>query len=202
MSAAQNRALIVVDVQNDFCPGGSMGTERGAEVAAAISDHLRDGRNYGVVVGTKDWHIDPAGHFAPEGVAPDFEETWPVHCVAGSPGAELHEGLDASLIDAWFLKGEYTAAYSGFEAHLEGTGDSEDAQPVLLADWLRERGVTEVAVCGIATDFCVRATALDAVAEGFKVGLLSELCSPVSVTGAAVAIDQMAYVGVEVRSQR
>ena len=199
------RALIVVDVQNDFCPGGSLATEKGAEVAAAITAHLRSqgdgdgGSSYDVVVGTRDWHIDPEGHFAPEGVEPDFEETWPVHCVAGSPGAELHEGLDASLIDAWFLKGEYTAAYSGFEAHLEGTGDSEDAQPVLLADWLRERGVTEVAVCGIATDFCVRATALDAVAEGFKVDLLSELCSPVSVTGAAVAIDQMAYVGVEVR---
>lgn len=192
MSAAQNRALIVVDVQNDFCPGGSMGTERGAEVAAAISDHLRDGRNYGVVVGTKDWHIDPAGHFAPEGVAPDFEETWPVHCVAGSPGADSHPDLDTSLIDVWFLKGEYTAAYSGFEGHREGESGTG------LADWLRSRDVTEVTVCGIATDFCVRATALDAVAEGFSVELLGALCAPVSEPGGAVAVEQVKGAGVTV----
>lgn len=105
------RALIVVDVQKDFCPGGSLATDKGAEVAAAITAHLRSqgdrdgGSSYDVVVGTKDWHIDPAGHFAPEGTEPDFQETWPVHCVVGSPGAEVHEGLDTSLIDAWFLKG-------------------------------------------------------------------------------------------------
>ena len=203
------RALIVVDVQNDFCPGGSLATDKGAEVAAAITAHLRSqgdrdgGSSYDVVVGTKDWHIDPAGHFAPEGTEPDFQETWPVHCVVGSPGAEVHEGLDTSLIDAWFLKGEYTAAYSGFEGHLEGADGTDGTygttdEPALLADWLRARGIREVAVCGIATDFCVRATALDAVAEGFEVELLSELCSPVSVTGAAMAVDQMAFVGVQV----
>ena len=204
------RALIVVDVQNDFCPGGSLATDKGAEVAAAITAHLRSqgdrdgGSSYDVVVGTKDWHIDPAGHFAPEGTEPDFQETWPVHCVVGSPGAEVHEGLDTSLIDAWFLKGEYTAAYSGFEGHLEGADGTDGTngttdEPALLADWLRARGIREVAVCGIATDFCVRATALDAVAEGFEVELLSELCSPVSVAGAAMAVDQMAFVGVQVR---
>lgn len=199
--------MIVVDVQNDFCPGGSMGTERGADVAAAITAHLRSQRDrdggsaYDVVVGTKDWHIDPEGHFAAEGKEPDFEETWPVHCVAGSQGAQLHPALDSSLIDAWFLKGEYTAAYSGFEGHLEGTGGSGagDAEDVLLADWLRSRGITDVTVCGIATDFCVRATALDAVAEEFSVELLSELCAPVTEGGGAVAADQMAYVGVTVR---
>lgn len=190
--SASRKALIVVDVQNDFCPGGSLGTERGADVAAAISVRLRAHKaDYDVVVGTKDWHIDPAGHFAPAGVAPDFEDTWPVHCVAGTPGADPHPDLDTGLVDAWFLKGEYTAAYSGFEGHLEGTETG-------LADWLREHGITGVAVCGIATDFCVRATALDAVAEGFDVELLSDLCAPVSVTGGAVAVEQMAYVGVTV----
>ncbi|AGP31219.1 isochorismatase family protein [Corynebacterium terpenotabidum] len=186
------RALIVVDIQNDFCPGGSLGTARGAEVAAAVSAYLRqvpDG-SYATVVGTKDWHIDPAGHFAAEGTAPDFDETWPVHCLAGSAGADPHPDLDTSLIDAWFLKGEYTAAYSGFEGHLEGTEET-------LAAWLRARDITDVDVCGIATDFCVRATALDAVAEGFGVRVLSELCAPVTPGGGAVAFDQMAYVGVE-----
>lgn len=202
---AAHRALIIVDVQNDFCPGGSLGTEKGADVAAAITQHLRaHGERYGVVVGTKDWHIDPAGHFAPDGVEPDFEETWPVHCVAGTHGVQLRPALDASLVDAWFLKGEYTAAYSGFEGHLEdgagedGAGAAGAAEGSTLAAWLRSRGVTEVTVCGIATDFCVRATALDAVAEGFTVELLSELCSPVTVTGGAVAVEQMAYVGVTV----
>lgn len=185
------RALIVVDIQNDFCPGGSLGTARGAEVAAAVSAYLRSvpAGTYAAVVGTRDHHIDPAGHFAPEGTEPDFEETWPVHCVAGTPGAEPHPDLDRSLIDAWFLKGEHTAAYSGFEGHLEGAEDP-------LADWLRARGVTDVDVCGIATDFCVRATALDAVAEEFGVRVLTDLCAPVTPGGGAVAFNQMAYVGV------
>jgi nicotinamidase/pyrazinamidase len=187
------RALIVVDVQNDFCPGGALATDRGAEVAADITTYLRAAREagtYGAVVGTKDWHIDPAGHFAPEGTVPDFEETWPVHCLADSEGAQSHPALDTSLIDAWFLKGEYTAAYSGFEGHLAGGEET-------LADWLRDRGVTDVDVCGIATDFCVRATALDAVAEEFGVRALTDLCAEVTPGPGAVAFNQMAYVGVE-----
>jgi nicotinamidase/pyrazinamidase len=187
-----HKALIVVDVQNDFCPGGALATDRGAVVAAAVSGHLRAERDrYGVVVGTKDWHIDPVGHFAADGVEPDFQETWPVHCVAGSHGAEVHPELDVDLVDAWFLKGEHTAAYSGFEGHVDGAETG-------LADWLRGRGVTEVAVCGVATDFCVRATALDAVAEGYTVELLSDLCSPVSEAGGAAAVGQMAAAGVTV----
>ena len=190
--AAGNHALIVVDVQNDFCPGGSMGTEKGADVAAGITEYVRAHRgDYATVVGTKDWHLDPEGPVAPEGTQPDFDLTWPVHCGVGTPGAETHPGLDASLVDTWFLKGEYTAAYSGFEGHLEG-------EETGLADWLRSRGITHVTVCGIATDFCVRATALDAVAEGFGVDLLGELCAPVTDPGGAVAIEQMAYVGVAV----
>lgn len=190
------RALIVVDVQNDFCPGGALATDRGAEVAADITTYLRAAREagtYGAVVGTKDWHIDPAGHFAPEGTAPDFEETWPVHCLADSDGAQSHPALDTSLIDAWFLKGEHTAAYSGFEGHLAG----ESGPGAGLADWLQGRGVDAVDVCGIATDFCVRATALDAVAEDFDVRVLTDLCAPVTPGGGAVAFNQMAYVGID-----
>ncbi|MEJ6547949.1 isochorismatase family protein [Corynebacterium sp. USCH3] len=187
-----HRALIVVDVQNDFCPGGALGTVRGGDVAAAVSAHLRaHGDDYTVVVGTKDWHIDPVGHFAPDGVEPDFQDTWPVHCVAGTPGAEAHPELDESLVDAWFLKGEYTAAYSGFEGHLEGAEAG-------LADWLRSHGITSVAVCGIATDFCVRATVLDAVAAGFAVTLLSDLCAAVTGAGGAEAVTRMKDAGVTV----
>lgn len=190
------RVLIVVDVQNDFCPGGSLATAHGGDVAAAVTAYLRSAQAEGVydaVVGTKDWHIDPVGHFAPEGSQPDFEETWPVHCVAGTLGAEIHPDLDQSLVDAWFLKGGFTPAYSGFEGHLDGVVGAE----VLLAEWLRDRGITEVDICGIATDFCVRATALDALAEGFSVRLLTGLCAAVTPSGEAVAMDQMAYVGVE-----
>lgn len=194
------RALIVVDVQNDFCPGGALATVRGAEVARGITEYLRSAREagtYGAVVGTKDHHIDPAGHFAPAGTEPDFEETWPVHCVVGSEGEQSHPALDTSLIDAWFLKGEHTAAYSGFEGHLEGTPADGSAAGSGLADWLRARGVDAVDVCGIATDFCVRATALDAVAAEFDVRVLTDLCAPVTPGGGAVAFNQMAYVGVE-----
>lgn len=187
------RALIVVDIQNDFCPGGALGTARGAEVAAAVSAFAgaaRDSGTYTAVAGTKDWHIEPGGHFAAEGTEPDFQETWPVHCVAGTSGAASHPALDTTLIDAWFLKGEHTAAYSGFEGHLEGAQTS-------LVEWLRTRGVTDVDVCGIATDFCVRATALDAVSEEFRVRVLTDLCAPVTDGGGAVAFNEMAYVGVE-----
>lgn len=203
-SRTAHRALVIVDVQNDFCPGGALGTEKGADVAAAVTAYLRAHRDdYAAVVGTKDWHIDPVGHFAPDGVEPDFDTTWPVHCVVGTSGVELHPALEpaveAGQVDAWFLKGEYTPAYSGFEGHLEGeVPDGEVPDGTLLADWLRERGITQVDVCGIATDFCVRATALDAVAEGFDVTLLGDLCAPVSEPGGAVAVEQMAYVGVKV----
>lgn len=192
------RALIVVDVQNDFCPGGSLATARGGDVAAAITAYLRSARPEGVydaTVGTKDWHIDPVGHFAVEGSQPDFVETWPVHCVAGTPGAEIHPDLDEALVDAWFLKGEFTSAYSGFEGHRDGSD-------VPLAGWLRARGVTAVDVCGIATDFCVRATALDALAEGFSVRVLSDLCAAVTPRGEAVAVEQLAYAGVELTTLR
>lgn len=191
------RALIVVDIQNDFCPGGALGTARGAEVAAAVSAYLRSvpAGTYTAVVGTRDHHIDPEGHFAPAGTEPDFEETWPVHCVVGTHGAEAHPDLDTSLIDAWFLKGEYTAAYSGFEGHLEGSEET-------LAGWLRACGITDVDVCGIATDFCVRATALDAVAEEFGVRALTDLCAEVTPGPGAVAFNQMAYVGVELAESK
>ena len=143
----------------------------GAAVAAGISLRARtgpatDGTTWSA---TKDWHIDPGAHFSDH---PDFVESWPAHCVVGTGGADFHPELDTERIEAVFHKGEHAAAYSGFEGHT-ASGES-------LAEWLRERGVTEVEVVGIATDHCVRATALDAVAEGFATTVLLELTAGVA----------------------
>ena len=140
------RALIVVDVQNDFCEGGSLAVAGGAAVAAAITEHVAAG-GYDHVVATRDHHIDPGAHFSE---APDFLDSWPPHCVVGTSGVELHADLDRRPTEAVFDKGEYAAAYSGFE----GSFDGQD-----LADWLRAHEVDAVDVVGIATDHCVRATA-------------------------------------------
>ncbi|MGY1914334.1 isochorismatase family protein [Blastococcus sp. SYSU DS0973] len=178
------RALIVVDVQNDFCEGGSLAVAGGAAVAAAITDHVRSA-GYDHVVATRDHHIDPGHHFA---AAPDFVETWPEHCVVGTGGVELHPALDRSPIEAVFDKGEYAAAYSGFEGSADGVG---------LVDWLRGRGVGSVDVVGIATDHCVRATALDAVAAGFTTRVLLPLTAGVSPATTEAALDQLRTAGVE-----
>lgn len=212
------RALIVVDVQKDFVDG-SLGTVRGAEVAAAISSFFSSDANaYEHIVGTLDWHVDPLGHFAEEGEEPDYSETWPVHCVAGTPGAQPFEALDTEPIEAWFRKGEYTAAYSGFEGHLvpvtsgvdnalsatAGVGvDSEVGRGLTLREptvgleqWLKDREITHVDIVGIATDFCVRATALDAQAAGFHTTVIEQLCSPVSDEGAQDAFTELRAAGV------
>jgi nicotinamidase/pyrazinamidase len=165
---AVTRALIIVDVQNDFCEGGSLAVAGGAGVAAGISAALAAGR-WDHVVATKDYHIDPGSHFS---VRPDFLDSWPAHCVVGTAGADFHPNLVTDKVEAVFHKGEHAAAYSGFEGH------TEDGQG--LADWLRSRDVTEVDVVGIATDFCVRATALDAVGAGFGTTVLLDLTAGVS----------------------
>lgn len=185
-------ATIVVDVQNDFVDG-SLGTSRGAEVAEAITEYLRGLPEGHIVVGTQDWHIDPAGHFAPPGEEPDYQNTWPVHCVAESHGAQIHENLDASLVQEWFHKGEYEPAYSGFEAYRAGAAGAE-----ALGDWLRARGVEQVTVVGIATDFCVRSTALDAVKAGFATTVIAALCSPVTDGGGMAALRELADAGVTI----
>ncbi|NEM06305.1 isochorismatase family protein [Geodermatophilus normandii] len=178
------RALLVVDVQNDFCEGGSLAVVGGAAVAGAISEHVRS-TGYAHVVATRDHHVDPGGHFAEQ---PDYLDTWPPHCVVGTGGAELHPSLDRGPIEAVFDKGEYAAAYSGFEGRADGVG---------LADWLRGRGVGAVDVAGIATDHCVRATALDAVAAGFATRVLLHLTAGVAEASTDAALDQLRAAGVE-----
>jgi nicotinamidase/pyrazinamidase len=182
-----SRALIVVDVQNDFCEGGSLAVAGGAAVARAISEYLA-GRQagYAHVAATADHHIDPGSHFSAE---PDYLDSWPPHCVAGTPGAEFHPALDAGRVQEVFRKGEHAAAYSGFE------GLSETGQP--LADWLRERGVTVLDVVGLATDYCVAATATDAARIGIPVRVLADLTAGVAPDTTARALDAMRAAGVE-----
>jgi nicotinamidase/pyrazinamidase len=182
------RALIVVDVQNDFCEGGSLAVAGGAAVAAAISAHIPTA-GYDHVVATRDHHIDPGAHFAEH---PDFLETWPAHCVVGTDGVELHAALDRTPLEAVFDKGEHQAAYSGFEGFADG---------VPLADWLRERGVDAVDVVGLATDHCVRATALDAVGNGFATRVLLPLTAGVTDGTTDAAIEEMRGAGVDLQGE-
>jgi nicotinamidase/pyrazinamidase len=179
------RALIVVDVQNDFCEGGSLPVTGGAAVAGAISTHIASG-NYALVVATRDYHIDPGAHFSS---TPDYVDTWPVHCVAGTPGASFHPELDVTPISAVFSKGAHAAAYSGFE------GFAGDGTP--LADWLRARDVSEVDVVGIATDHCVRATALDAQRAGFTTRVLLDLTAGVAQATVDSALTELRDAGTE-----
>lgn len=179
-----SRALIIVDVQNDFCEGGSLAVDGGAAVAAAISGALTNGP-WDHVVATKDYHIDPGAHF---GSPPDYVESWPRHCVVGTAGADFHPALATGRIETVFHKGEHAAAYSGFEGH--------DDQGTGLADWLRARDVTGVDVVGIATDHCVRATALDAAREGFDTTVLVDLTAGVAPATTEAALREMKAAGI------
>lgn len=188
------RALIVVDVQNDFCEGGSLPVAGGAQVASDIGELLHHWSSkdpkapaYDVVVATRDHHIDPGSHFSDQ---PDFVESWPPHCVVGTDGEAFHPNLDPQPFDAIFLKGDHAAAYSGFEGR--------DAHGVGLADWLRSQQVDSVDVCGIATDYCVRCTALDSVRNGFATTLVTALCAGVAADSTDAALAELADAGVTV----
>jgi nicotinamidase/pyrazinamidase len=186
-----HRALIVVDVQNDFCEGGSLAVAGGADVAAAITDLIGDAQpGYHHVVATRDHHIDPGDHFSS---APDFEHSWPPHCVAGTEGVGFHPNFAPAVasgaVDTVFDKGAYAAAYSGFEG--------VDENGVGLARWLRERSVTAVDVVGLATDHCVRATALDAAREGFATRVLLDLTAGVAEGTTERALEELRTAGVE-----
>jgi nicotinamidase/pyrazinamidase len=182
---------VVVDVQNDFCEGGSLAVPGGAATAAAISrwlaGHLGD---YKLVVATRDHHVDPGAHFAPPGAEPDFHDTWPAHCVVGTPGAAFHPELRLPEGTVVVSKGAYSAAYSGFEA------SSGEGRP--LEEVLRAAGVEEVDVCGLATSFCDRATALDSAARGFRTRLLLALCADVAGADTNATLRELDAAGVEV----
>jgi nicotinamidase/pyrazinamidase len=181
------RALVIVDVQNDFCEGGSLAVQGGAATAAAISRHVAaEAEGYAHVVASRDYHIDPGDHFSDE---PDYSASWPAHCVADTAGAQFHQDFDTSRVEAVFSKGANSAAYSVFE------GTDEAGTPLVI--WLRERGVAELDVVGIATDHCVRATALDAARHGFTTRVLLSLTAGVHPATTAAALDEMRAAGVD-----
>jgi nicotinamidase/pyrazinamidase len=184
-----SQALIVVDVQRDFCEGGSLAVTGGADVAARISRMLEGEHPYSAVLATRDHHIDPGSHFSDH---PDYVDSWPPHCVVGTDGVEFHDQLTFRDFDAVFDKGEHAAAYSGFE------GVAADGSK--LAGWLRARGVDRVDVCGIATDYCVRATALDAAGAGFTTTVLVDLTAAVAPDRLPAVVAEFGQAGVLVSS--
>ena len=203
------KALIIVDVQNDFCAGGALATDRGAKVAALISEYVEDNHHrYEAVVATQDWHIDPGAHFSD---TPDFVDSWPVHCVANTEGAEIHPNLDTDYIEAYFRKGRYEAAYSGFEGlqapeesvmtgeHEPGATLDDEGPKTPLADWLDEHEIQDVDIVGIATDYCVLATAKDAVDAGYETCVLIDLTAPVHEDKLDEVIAKMEDEGITVK---
>jgi nicotinamidase/pyrazinamidase len=184
-------ALIIVDVQNDFTEGGALAVKGGNVTAAAITEHVRHNRSrYATIVASRDWHSpngDNDGHFASK---PNMVTTWPPHCVQGTTGAAYNPALETSLIDVQVYKGDGTPAYSAFEGTTPGGAT--------LLDVLHRANIDAVHIVGIATDHCVRATALDAVANGFAVSVLSDLCVGVSPTTTIAAVAEMSAAGVDV----
>lgn len=182
------RALIIVDVQNDFCDGGALPVTGAAAIAREITRYLHSatGRDrYDHVVATKDWHIDPGGHFSQH---PDYVTSWPPHCRAGTPGADFHPALSTDRIEAVFTKGGYDAGYSGFA----GVDDGD----IALGDWLHQHDVDSVDVVGVATDYCVRRTAEDAVRAGFSTAVLPQLTAGVTADSTAAALAAMRTAGI------
>jgi nicotinamidase/pyrazinamidase len=204
-------ALLIVDVQNDFCEGGALAVDGGAAVAAGISE-LLETAGFDYVVATQDWHIDPGTHFSN---TPDYVSSWPVHCVAGSRGAELHPDLDSEAIDAFFRKGQYDDGYSGFEGVLApddevptgerilaGSSATDDDEGPLtgamsLDEWLRERDVDTLTVVGLATDHCVRATVVEALQAGYAATIRTDLVAGVNPAASERALADLAAAGAE-----
>ncbi|NIL78265.1 Nicotinamidase/pyrazinamidase [Rhodococcus sp. B10] len=186
------RALLIVDVQNDFTEGGALGVDGGAHVARKVSTLLaREGDEYDVIVASRDWHdadSDNGGHFATD-EAPNFTTTWPVHCVAGTEGAEYHPDLSTGSVDFHVFKGQGKPSYSAFEGVAEN-GTS-------LTDILKQNEVSDIDVVGIATDYCVRASALDAIEAGLSVRVLTEYVAGVAAQSSKASLEELAAAGVE-----
>ena len=184
------RALLIVDVQNDFTEGGALAVAGGDAVAAAVSELLAErAAEYEVIIASRDWHDaagDNGGHFAAE---PDFVDTWPVHCVAGTPGADYDPLLATDAVTHHVRKGQGKPAYSMFE------GVTDDGGTV--AEILTANGVLTADVVGIATDHCVRASALDAIAHGVHVRILTGLVAGVGEESSAAALAELAHAGAE-----
>lgn len=192
---APRRALLVVDVQNDFVEGGALAVAGGKAVAEALNHHLEEGPSYDLVVATRDWHEegrDNGGHLALPPQEPDYRDTWPVHCIQGSYGAQYADAFNPDFIDVHVVKGMGVPAYSGFEGHPMGSPREG------LATLLRSHGVEEVTVVGLALDYCVKATALDARKAGFSTQVLLPLTAPVHPEATPSVVALLEEAGVEV----
>ncbi|MFE4948609.1 isochorismatase family protein [Leifsonia sp. NPDC056665] len=187
------KALFIIDVQNDFTEGGALGVDGGAAVAAAITEHLRaHSDEYAIILASRDWHDrdnDNGGHFATD-AEPDFVNTWPAHCVAGTDGAEYHPAFDTSRVGYHIRKGQGVPAYSIFEGRTDAGST--------VHNLLDEHGIDTVDVVGIATDYCVRASALDALSHGQRVRVLTELVAGVAAESSEAALAELAHAGAEV----
>ena len=188
------KALFIIDVQNDFCEGGSLAVQGGAAVAAKVSDYLASSAaDYDLVIASRDWHDagnDNGGHFAPLGQTPDYVHNWPVHCVSGTAGAEYHANFDTSKVNVHIIKGMGKPSYSIFE------GQTEDGKT--LAELLNEHDVTAVDVAGLATDYCVLASSLDAKNAGLEVRVLGDLIAGVAPESSAAALEKLSSAGCKV----
>ncbi|MFF2052888.1 isochorismatase family protein [Leifsonia sp. NPDC058194] len=185
------KALFIIDVQNDFTEGGALGVDGGAAVAEGLTRYLAEhGDEYAIVLASRDWHdgdTDNGGHFASG--APDFVDTWPVHCVAGTAGADYHPALDTSRVDYHVLKGQGVPAYSIFEGRTDAGST--------VHNLLDEHGIDTIDIAGIATDYCVRASALDAVAHGQHVRVLTGLVAGVAPDSSEAALAELVHAGAE-----
>jgi nicotinamidase/pyrazinamidase len=186
------KALLVIDVQNDFCEGGALAVTGGAAVAKKISDYLKS-HQYDLVVASRDWHdadSTNSGHFAEPGSEPNFTTNWPVHCVANTEGADYHSNLSTEHIQVHIYKGQGQNGYSIYE------GVTDQGQP--FSELLKASGIDQVDVVGIATDHCVLASALDAKRSGLSVRVISSLTAGVAPASTEAAIDKLVDSGVEV----
>ncbi len=184
-------ALLIVDLQNDFIEGGSLPVPGAKQVVAHVARHVRHFRSeYTFVVATRDYHEDPGAHFADQ---PDYVNTWPKHCVIGTPGAAfctpIANLVREKLIQAVVDKGRHGAAYSGFEA--------TDPRGHLLVDVLKEARIDHIDICGLATEYCVRATALDARKRDFQVRVLVNLCGALTPESGQRAMEEMKAAGCQ-----
>jgi nicotinamidase/pyrazinamidase len=204
MKTTDRDVLLVIDVQNDFCPGGALAVPRGDEIIPAVN---RLAASYAHVILTQDWH--PPGHasFASSYPAKHPFETievsygeqvlWPDHCVQETPGAAFHSGLDIPHAELVLRKGFRTAidSYSAFRENDRRTATG-------LAGYLRERGIERVTLCGLATDFCVAFSAIDGRQMGFEVSVVTSACRAIDIDGSQVrAIRSMSEAGVTIRPE-
>jgi nicotinamidase/pyrazinamidase len=185
-----SRALLIVDIQNDFTEGGALAVAGGDAVASAVSAFLEaHAADYDVIVASRDWHDaigDNGGHFAQE---PDYVDTWPAHCVAGPEGAEYDPLLMTDAVTHHVRKGQGKPAYSMFE----GVTDAGETVGAVLT----QAGVLSADVVGIATDHCVRASALDALAHGVRVRVLTDLVAGVAPEPSSAALAELAHAGAD-----